>query len=811
MELNIALKEGFPRRLVGELDLPETAFRELVAAFVDFGKSSSLSKPPPMFPRLVVILMTFTARYDYEGAFWPALCENLNVSEVDQGAWGRAFRSSLRHFRLFVPPEHWMINVFPVLFHSIVPEKSLEDFAVMCRALSDAFDVRALDDSELATAVASATLPVILHRFVTGAESKAVALELIRSVTDDLRLDSPASHETLRGRLLLAARQASEPRTRQFSANTQPLPWRLEFSSGRFGVWLSSSRTFEERPVRLSIGQYQSPIRTKRSFNGWSVDPQLVFFPATFQGGDGVVEADSKHLFQIRITRPPQKPPLIFRSVGEAGVLETSHNGQSGDYAIASGAAVAILDADGSPVQPVEDLPRLRRHDITSTRLYSLKQGDLVLSGENPIFEVRQSTRPQVEMRTRSSWTLLGNRAQIKVVNSRPFIRANSPSSESELVLLKPSKRDPFLRLPFENDVSFRPDVRNLEISKVTIWVGGEPSGASGLEFVVLPLQAQYDSERAAVLVSGSGSLHTTNRVILLDALTAEPLQPSELSAQDGFRFEAAEASFRLAYTGLRPTTWGLHPTSTSSQTLSLGADQILPSTRLYVITEVGSTVRLMFDGKAIETEHSDAFGTAVMELTAAIPIALARDAITLKLLVDEGEYAAILITGVPQVRFDDVALRGRHVVGGLMLDSSLEALQIIWQPYRAPWEPCEDLDCEGSARVWSIDREVPNRRCSLTAIGRIAGREVSVFDGGTQWFYEASAQFDTRSDLDVRLYNLLMSTELNQAVALAPHERCEVIRRCLILLGPNGRGIERASIASASLCSSGPQSHRYR
>ena len=261
-EREMEMARVFPTRLVGELALSDDSFRKILA---DLKELSSLRKPPALFPRVVMVAMVFTARYDYRGSFWKAFQQNLGTEDVDQGEWGSFFRRNLHALGLFSPPEHWMVNVFPVLYHVIIPESSKTDFGVMVRSLTEALDLRDLDDVELLDAVASYNLPQSLHLFVSSRDSAPVACDLIRRVSEDFRQLAPADYKnvddsTIRGALLASVCNASSIAQQRFTLSTRLLVWRWDFASGEIGAWLTGRLTFDDSPLRIHLTGNSLPI-----------------------------------------------------------------------------------------------------------------------------------------------------------------------------------------------------------------------------------------------------------------------------------------------------------------------------------------------------------------------------------------------------------------------------------------------------------------------------------------------------------------------------------------------------------------------
>jgi hypothetical protein len=794
---NGRLKARFPDRLVGELELSEQAFRELLLALRRFGEAKSLFTPPTLFPRIVLAVMTFTARYDYEGAFWSAFCENVGMDTVDRTAWGKTYRKGLRDFGLFTPPEHWMINVFPVLFHSIVPEASLEDFGIMCRAISDAFDVRLLDDHELANAIDSVDLPQLLRKFVAGSESKEVALELVRHIVEDLRLGLDGSDDTLRGRLLLVARAATETRTRQYGVQIQPRPWRYDFNTGRCGVWLASTRRFEEQPYRLVIGRYEYEVRSEKAPDGWLLLPQLLSLPFATEGDEGTLESYSEVLLRVRVARSPNKAPLIFRSIGDAGTYESAQTGPPGDYVIADHGLATIVDADGNTVDSAEELPTAQVSGVTSARLFALEEGSQVLREGTPIFVVQAATRPSVELRARSFWQLAGARNAVRVVSTTPTLDVRSPQSGAEFVVFEASAGRPSIKVPFNGRAHLRPSVPHATVCRSSVWIDGRPSGASGCDFIVLPFDTAISSlsGKQTMRVVGSGRLTIGSRVLALHEDQQAHIALNELLVDVEANYEVEGKAFALRYVGTRPIAWGFKKTALGTDPILLRADQLESHPCLMVAGGYGATVSLSVGGKAFATTSIGSNGFASIDLKNAVPLALSRGHIAMFLGSADGQFHVLDMYGVPQLRHEAVAYRGGTIVGQFALDGSVENLTLHAAPFHSPWLREELRTCNGSGRAWSIDAHLPDQRYSLFLTAITDGVPVTILAGGVPWGKECGIGSDTRSKLDVHLYDMLSGMDHGQALSLAPQERIEVFRRCVTMLEANSRRKELPSI----------------
>ena len=281
-----ASKGIFPERLVGELALSEPEFRQIIQ---DLKRLPDLRTPPAICPRVVMVAMVFTARYDYNGAFWPLFTANLGEESLNHTKWGEYFRGCLRVTGMFQPPSHWMVNVFPVLFHAIISEHSREPFAVMVRSLIESLDLRDINDDELKEILRSFDLPVSLKAFLTGAESSGVACHLIRDVANNYRQSAgdaiADASDTVAGSLLASVKAAGAVSIQRFYLRAHLFNWRWDFGSGEIGVSLSTNREFTEAPVRLVVGGAAYELDSHLHADGtWRLNSRVTLLKTTEAG-----------------------------------------------------------------------------------------------------------------------------------------------------------------------------------------------------------------------------------------------------------------------------------------------------------------------------------------------------------------------------------------------------------------------------------------------------------------------------------------------------------------------------------------------
>jgi hypothetical protein len=811
---NRRLKAEFPTRLVGELKLSEDEFRELLSDVRESENRQSLVSPrPTLYARITLAIMTFTARYDYEGSFWKAFERNLGLDGVSNSAWGDAYNKALKDFKLFIPPKQWMINVFPVLYHSIVPERSLENFALMVRALCDVTDIRLWDNTTLGEALDSADLPILLRRFVTGQESRVVAQELVRSVAEDYRLGANLSGDTFQDRILAIMRSASELRARAFDVRIQPLPWGWDFNTGRCGVWLAASRRFDRAPVSLQIADEDWEVRSQRTSGTWNLVPQLLPLPLSTGAARGAIKSyGDDDLMQVRVGCAPQRPPYIFRAGANSGVYDSSTSGIAGDYAIASGTDTRVIDAAGGDIECLEDLPVPMLSGTQAAGIYSLNEGDQVLASAQCVFAVVRATRPSVELRGRTSWLLTSARGELPVYHGSPSLDVRSPQANSTFLLFEDTNAEPQSTLLFADRYHARPKVRNGVRYRASVAVDGRSAGTSSVEFMVLPIQsAIQDFEgRLCLCLSGEGSLTMGERKVTLQE--DEPLHIGfgELLANDTISYEFAGRFYALRYSGRRPTLWGLERAALDHRVLTIRVDRIEANPRLFVSGIPGTTVHLAIGGARFASTKIGTRGLATISLQNCIPIARGRDSAEVMLITDEGTWHALTIPAVPQVGYDGIATSRRGVSGELCLDSPVEQLNLEARAFHKPWIPLVVVPFEGMGQRWTIDVQLPEERWELALASIVAGARVPIMHIGEPWARHFRTAADTRSVLDELLYSILVGGDDIDLDSVPQAQIIEMIARGFTMLSTGTvcrqqegrlRELFRASVKRLRVC----------
>jgi hypothetical protein len=150
---------------------------------------------------------------------------------------------------------------------------------------------------------------------------------------------------------------------------------------------------------------------------------------------------------------------------------------------------------------------------------------------------------------------------------------------------------------------------------------------------------------------------------------------------------------------------------------------------------------------------------------------------------------------GVPQVQHEELAWRTGTVVGRICLDHPVDSLEIRAQPFHAPWLPAETHKCEGLDHLWDVEASFDNRRCCLSLAAEVDGVGVTIMNGMGAWEKECGGAVDSRSHLDVTLYDILNGESDHAAIGDNSQERIDIVRRCLTMLESNARRKERPNI----------------
>ena len=558
-------KRNFPKRLVGEMRMSEEYFRDILAELREFG---ALRRPPRFCPHLAMLAMVFTARYDYKESFWKPFQDNLGVDELDQHAWGEFFREMLVNLKLFSPPKHWMVNVFPVLYHTIIPESSKADFGTIVRSLTDSIDIRDLDDDGLLAAVRSFDLPAPLRAFIDSRESAPVACDLIRQVAEDYRQLPLAERAqidtiTIRGALLASVVDAPTAERRKFTLRHRLLVWRWDLGSGEIGAHLTGGATFDDLPLRLRLGDRTYDLECYADYDGrWSLTSRLIPIPMSDAGGSGVLEFASGASETVRLAMSDGPPPLFFRASGSVGTLVSAsmikagvYAIEAGDYAIASDSDVRVTSAV-EEIGPPEIIPRPHVPGVRAAAIYELNEGDTVWIADRS-YAIRGRMRPAATISKMSMWSVLGTRGDgIPLYPEVPRVRFESPQAGSSYRIVERLSNRVVASGAFLNKESVRPDLESGFVYQATVLLDGRTSGASSADFAILPIQlsgvTQFGASGGLV---GSGTVTVGTETVQLSG-TPVPVAPDVLFAAEPLTYQYGARSYRVKFVGPQPIMW---------------------------------------------------------------------------------------------------------------------------------------------------------------------------------------------------------------------------------------------------------------
>lgn len=756
-----AFAKVFPKRLVGELQLSEVEFRELLG---DLRELPGVKRPPKILPRVGMVAMVFTARYDYKGAFWRAFQGNLAEDDLEQSEWGQFFRSNLRQLGMFSPPEHWMVNVFPVLYHAIIPEASKDDFGIMVRSLTDAVDIRDLDDKELLEAIGSYDLPLSLRLFVGSKDSASVACDLVRRVAEDFRQLPESDYDeidtsTIDGALLSSVCHISPEARRRFRLHTRLLVWRLDFGTGELGVVLTGNLSFDDLPLRLCLGGAIYEIDCFNDEDGkWIVTPRIINVPICLASSTGVIEFASGTSEPVRVARIALLP-LFFRSAGNYGTFVNPYYVESGIYAIVSSEAIDVRRS-GEVVSALELLPSPNVPGAKDAALYELIEGDQVHTGDK-VITIRGRMRPSATIAKASSWLLVGPvREAIPVYDLAPRICFESPMPESSYQIKDVDSNRIAVQNRFNSRITLRPDATAGTLYRATILTEGHASGADAVEFIILPLTLHGASGAEALTVSGEGRLSLGDHEIPLSDDGTE-IRADLLLRDNVIDYEFAGRHYRLQYVGPRPLAW------------RLGEGRFSRSKVICDTSDVANGAAVEFRGTpGTELQLVSSDGTTLKDLIGrdgGIRVALSRllsggptDRLAIMLETADGTLPCIDVVAAPIAYYNDVGLRKERqrdemlIAGQIALDKAVDRLVLEARPYKQPWLRAERAEADGFARNWEVRLDSKPGTYSLELIAEMAGRDVPILDDKGVWSRIVGQQYDARDDTDYALYEAL-------------------------------------------------------
>jgi hypothetical protein len=780
--------------LVGEMPISEEYFRGILNDLRDFF-GSELHRPARLAricPHLAVVAMVFTARYDYKRSFWSAFQENLGVmlDPQDQGAWGKFFRDQLAEFQLFLPPQHWMVNVFPVLYHAIIPEATKDDFAIMVRSLIDAIDIRDLDDAALLAAVRSYDLPASLESFFASAEWCDVACDLIRQVSEDYRQSStlePTGIETstIRGALLAAVLEASVEQRQRFVLQRRPLVWRWDLGSGEIGAYLTGNPVFDDAPLRLRLHTWTYDLDYYQDDSGrWSLSSRLLPISMIHAGSTGQIEFASGKTQAVTLAQVPS-PPLFFRASGNAAALTTTGNMQAGLYAIAASEPIDIRRRDVLAIEPVEIIPRPHLPGIKSAGLYELNEGDSVrVAGEDVI--IRGRMRPEAAITKISMWSLVEGRDRLPVYSDSPRIRFESRFAGSGYQILRKPSNQLIEKGTFDRKYSIRADLRPGSY-RATVREG-RSSIASSVDFAVLPIRCTVSPSLVTISIFGEGTLHVGGLRIALNDTPAN-VATEALVATDLLTYEYDSTAYQVQFVGQRPTMWRFGSRPFSQGKISCNTADVADNRHIEFRGSPGAPLTLTCRNRRQELKL-DADGRLSVALSTFLADLQAEQ---LDVAVGDGDDSmpCFSISQVPIAQYVDLheekgTVDAFSIVASVALDQTVDHLYLVLEQKRKPWLADHTLEFNGFGRSWEL-RGCTNRDYySLSLIGACDTAPLPVLTAqGERWRCDIGQRYDRYVEFDAKLLGALRGSDddLQWIVAL-PERRLSVVGACASLLG---------------------------
>ena len=770
--------------------MSEEYFRDILADLREFG---SLRRPPTICPHLAMIAMVFTARYDYKGAFWKPFQENLGTEELDQHAWGAFFRRMLANLDLFSPPQHWMINVFPVLYHAIIPEASKVDFAIMVRSLNDEIDIRDLDDDALLAAVRSYDLPMSLRAFIDSAESAPVACDLIRQVSEDYRQlpsgnRAPIETTTIRGALLASVLDAPISERRRFILRDRLLMWRWNLSSGEIGAHLTGNTTFDDPPLRLRLGGKSYDLEYYADGDGrWSLASRLIPIPMSLAGEKGLIKFASGASESVRLAKAAGLP-LFFRASSSVGTLVNASPIEAGIYAIASAADIRVTDEEMKEIAPLEILPRPHVPGVCSAQIFELNEGETVqTSGLS--FTVQGRMRPAAVISKTSLWSLIGARGdRVPVYAEPPRIRFESPLVGSIYKITERLSNRVVATGAFVGRDSVKPELSPGSVYQATVLVDGRASGASSVDFAILPIHIASSSQFGLNgALFGHGTIVLEAQALPLSD-SAVPVAPDVLFAVEPLNYQYEARSYRIQFVGPQPVMWRIGARRFAQTRLLCDMADVAEGRCIEFRGTPGAAVTLCSDA-ATFTETIGPDGRLQVPLSR-FAIAIAGDHLDINIVELDISSPCITIVGAPVAHYNSIGLESsqtyRFAVGGeVALDRSVDRMQLVLERHRQPWIGQERVDLEGFARSWEIHCTPTQAEYRVTLVADLDGREASVLDGdGKIWSKILGQAYASRDPFDSQMYSALSGHQAAiESISRSPASRTRALELCANVL----------------------------
>jgi hypothetical protein len=780
---NCELKQDFPKRLAGELAISEEAFRQVLA---DIRALPSVRRPLQIIPYVTLVAMVFTARFDYKGAFWRAFETNLGNDDLDRTAWGEAFRKALKGLGLFSPPAHWMVNVFPVLYHAIIPEASKAEFGIMVRSLIDVVDVRDLNDDALLTSVKSYELRGALRAFLDSADSSPVACDLIRQVAEDYRqlsqLDYPdIDKSTIRGALLASVVDAPIAERRRFTLRNRLIVWRWDLGSGEIGGYVTGDITFDEVPLRLRVGQKAYGIDSHRDDDGrWSLDSRMIRLPLACAGSEGVIEFGSGVKERVTLAKGSDLP-LFFRASGNVGTLVVAAAAiEAGVYAIAANDDIEAFDG-ANKVDALEIIPHPNLPGVKTSAIYAFAEGQTIKIGDLCL-RVHGRIRAAATIPAVSQWALIdAKNDRLPLYDAAPRIRFESPQNGSEYQIINRSSKAVMCERNLEGVESVRSPLPLGAVYRANVLIDGRSSGASAVDFALLPLRAVRSGNGDPGIV-GEGT-------ILLDPPVRLSESPSGIDADRLFSgeplpYQYAGAIYRVQYVGPRPTMWRLGADQFRQSVVVSDAASAADQGCIEFRGTPGAPVVLTWEdgGRLLEMIREDGrLRVALSRFTSS----LQSDKLNISIGEEEQKRVCLSIVSAPIAHYNSIGLEVRQgchfTIGGeVALDRSVEKLEATFELNNQPWVARRAVDLEGFARTWTLSCEMPPAEYKLGLLATFDDRKARVLDQDGVWSQLIGKTYSNNDPADVLMYEALCGKPLAlEKIAESVKMRRDALLRC--------------------------------
>ncbi len=696
------LATKMPRRIVGEMDLSEQRFDDLTATLREHG----WRMPPSQYPRVVLVVMTFTARFHYFGSFWNALKTVLSIDDIDNSAWGTAFRTALKKFDLLVPPVTWMVNVGPVLFHAILPAGCEDEFAEFFDSLSPEVDLASMTDHDLGEIIR--TWPFgrdSLRAFMQREESRPIALDLVRAVYSDLRLSrlTGATLSGIRGQIVTAIQQlASQDTTKQRTGLTI-LGWKYSRSTNTIGLQLPGlAGEMAVRPELLKDGALID-LTIDLGPSGYIVPTQRLAIPPSTQGFNLELAIGNGVARRYRVNGLPTDL-AVFKLTSSSGSLTNASSLVPGMYLFLYSGSLSV--SQGAEVKAPAELPLTPdRTSYLDAAIYELETNDIVHLPNKQRLEVTEALRPEVTLQTKASWfgTIANRDGPIFDNNVR--LLAHSPYDGAELVIFDDAK-----------NIVYRAAVRRSSLHDVrlqsfghfnaTIYLDGQPAGSNVESFFVCDLRILSGSwrnvEACDFLATGTGAIRIGRRVITLNA-SQKRIPVDELAGGAGYYLHGSTL-INLTYLGARPLRWRLGSTKgqLSAVTLEKHVSELPAGETIEVSANPGERVSLAIGTHALADTFASPQGFARFSIQEALDYLRRRDEMASLVLVTAScRTDCLRVFAVPRLIQGTVSIAGSYLSADLGFDRPVDRVRVAYRAAHQYWEPRRFLTLTGGPRFF--------------------------------------------------------------------------------------------------------------